>query len=621
MRLSCLILLMAFSATAFPQLKKVSTESLVQGVTIFSSGAQVQRTATVNVSTGRTEITFTGLSNQLDQQRVQLKADANITLLSVQTVKDFFSQRRIDDEERLLRDRRLSIQERIEGDERQLAVYKREEEMLLKNQSIGGQAGVKTDELRQALDLHRQRLTELYQKEMDLEKKIRSAKGESERINAQLLEISKKKDSVNYTVVATIDSKENRPVKFDLLYTVKDAGWYPTYDVRVTDITRPLEVYMNANVFQRSGETWKDVALQLSTGNPEDNATPTQLQPWMLGYYDPSVAWMKSQSLQPGVIAGRVTNERGEPVAGASITVKGRGMGTTSDANGYFRLQSVPVNWTLVVSYVGYQSREVAAKAGYYTVALRENTQSLDEVVVTGYSAGVAGRMPGMEVKERMQKSKEEIQPVAAVMQYQPTATVYKVDEKYTLETDGKTTTINFRRFALPGSYEYYSAPRIDPSVFLTAKVANWQDYDLLSGEANLYFEGTYLGKTYLDLSSAGDTLNLSLGKDNGIKVTRKLLKEYSSKKLIGSAKTESREYEIAVRNTKKAPVTIVVTDQVPVSINKDIDVEEVNVSEGHLDKGSGIVTWLLTLAPGQEKKMAVRYSVRYPKDRKVVLD
>ena len=207
------------------------------------------------------------------------------------------------------------------------------------------------------------------------------------------------------------------------------------------------------------------------------------------------------------------------------------------------------------------------------------------------------------------------------VTQYQPTAVIYKIEDKYSLETDGKTTTIAIKNFEVPALYDYYAAPKVDPSVFLTAKVVSWQDLDLQSGEANLYFEGTYLGKTYIDLSTTPDTLSLSLGKDNSIKISRKLVKEFSAKKLIGSNRTETKQYEITVRNTKRTAVSLAIQDQFPVSINKEIDVEDVRAPEAQVDKETGIATWNLTLKPGEEKKLQIGYSVKYPKDRKVVVE
>ena len=615
------LLLLATSLFASVQPKKLPVESTITGVTVFTSGAQLLRTANAVILPGRTEVIFSGLSNQLEQQSLQLKADANITLLSVQALRDFSSQRKLEADERMLIDKRADLQEKIASDSRLLQVYKKEEEMLVKNEAIGGQAGVKTEELKQALDLHRVRMTEVLQKQLELEKRIAAAQKEVSKISAQLTEVGKKRDSVSYIVTAFIDSKETQNVKFQLLYTVKDAGWYPTYDMRVEEITKPLHVLMNANVFQRSGETWRDVAIQLSTGDPGDNATPSELQPWMLGFYDPSVAWMRSQARIPGVISGRVIDENSNPISGASVTARGTGIASATDANGFFKLQNVPVNSNMVVSSVGFSSKEMKAAPGYVTIILNARQQALEEVVVVGY--GLQGRAAGvaLDKEEVVQKKAKEIQTVTVATHYQPTATVYKIDEKYTLETDGKTTTIGIRKFNVPALYEYLTVPKLDPAAFLTAKVVNWQDYDLQSGEVNLYFEGTFLGKTYLDLSSVNDTLSLSLGKDNSIKVSRRLQKEFSAKKFLGSNKTESRDYEITLLNTKKSPVTITVKDQVPVSVNKEIDVNDVSAPEGKVEKETGLVTWNVTLLPGQEKKLQLKYTVKYPRDKTVVLD
>lgn len=547
--------------TAIPaQVKRVTAESNIAGVMVFSAGAQILRTASVSVLPGRTEIVFNGLSNQLEQQSLQLKADANITLLSVQAVKDFGSQRKLEADERNLVDRRADLQDKIATDGRLLQVFKKEEEMLTKNQAIGGQSGVKTEELKLALDLHRARLTEVLQKQLELEKRIAAQQRELAKAGAQLWEIGKKRDSVNYTVTALIDSRETQAIKFQLLYTVKDAGWFPTYDVRVSDITKPLNVLMNANVFQRSGESWRDVAVQLSTGSPGDNATPSTLQPWQLGFYDPSVSW-RSATL-PGVLSGRVVDESGNPIVGATLQVRGTGTATTTDNNGFFKLQNLVAGRSVVITYVGYNSKEVAAKAGYLNVTLTRSEQLLQEVVVVGYGANGAAANDDRAQGYVSRKAKEaEMQTVSVATEYHPTTTVYTINEKYSFETDGKTTTIGIKRLDVPALYEYLSIPKLDPAAFLTAKIIGWQEYDLQPGETNLYYEGMFLGKTYLDLSTTGDTLSVSLGKDNGIRISRKLLKEFSSKKLIGSNRTETKEYEITVLTTKRVPVSIVVQD------------------------------------------------------------
>src|SRR6185437_5975309 len=219
--------LLLFNTGAKSQAKKIAAETSIQNVTIFSSGARVERLSAVSIPAGRSEISFTGLSNQLDQQSVQLKADADITLLSVQTSKDFLTSRKIDEEEKSFIDRNNTLHDKLDLDNKLLEVYKNEEVMLIKNEAIGGTAGVKTVELKEALDLHRERLTEVYQKQLEIQKRIISEKNELEIFNAQLQQFSKKRDSINYIVTALIESKATKNVNFHLLYNIKDAGWYP----------------------------------------------------------------------------------------------------------------------------------------------------------------------------------------------------------------------------------------------------------------------------------------------------------------------------------------------------------------------------------------------------------
>jgi hypothetical protein len=618
MRTILTVLTLSFYFIANSQVKKLNAETTIQKVTIFSSGARVERTAAVNIASGRSEISFAGLSNQLDAQTVQLKADANITLLSVQTTRDFLTERKIEQQEKDFISRTNALKDKSDLDQKLLEVCKNEEAMLIKNQAIGGQTGVKTIDLKDALEFQRQRLTDLYEKELEISRRLTSEQQDLERNKAQMKEISKKRDSINFIVTVLIESKESRTVNFQLMYNVQDAGWYPTYDVRVTEITKPLNVLMNANVFQRSGETWKNIPLQLSTGSPKDNATPSSLQPWMLGFYDPSIS-LRFQGPK-SEISGRVTNENAEPVPGAIVSVKNRWERVTTDDNGYFKLQNIPKDGILQIFGAGYNTKEVRASTGYIMIALTPGSNASDEVVVT--ALGSQGRVEGVEVEKSLKiRGATSIQTVSIATQYQPTAIIYRIDDKYTLESDGKTTTIGIKQFEVPAIYDYYVAPKIDPTAFLTARVINWQDFDLQSGEASLYFEGTYLGKTYIDLASTADTLSLSLGKDNAIRVSRKLLKEYSTKKLIGSNRTDSRQYEISIRNSKQVPVNITLVDQVPVSITRDISVEDAKATEARIDKESGMATWVMTLPPGQEKKLEISYNVKYAKDRRVVLE
>ncbi|MDX1939744.1 MAG: DUF4139 domain-containing protein, partial [Saprospiraceae bacterium] len=125
----------------------------------------------------------------------------------------------------------------------------------------------------------------------------------------------------------------------------------------------------------------------------------------------------------------------------------------------------------------------------------------------------------------------------------------FKIELPYDIPADGKQYTVNVDEYSIPAYYEYYTAPKIDPTAYLTAQLTNWEQYNLLNGEANLYFEGTYLGKSYLDVQSTEDTLTLSLGRDESVVVTRKKEAQNANNQFIGNKKTETRGWDIELRN------------------------------------------------------------------------
>jgi uncharacterized protein (TIGR02231 family) len=169
------------------------------------------------------------------------------------------------------------------------------------------------------------------------------------------------------------------------------------------------------------------------------------------------------------------------------------------------------------------------------------------------------------------------------------------------------------------GLFEHVSIPKLDPTAYLRAKVTGWEELNLLSGYANIFFEESFIGKTFINPELTVDTLFLSLGRDNRITVSREKLKNFTNKNLIGSKIRQQQVYEISVRNNKKETINIEIQDQIPLSTTKDIEVEEVEVSGGVWDKESGKVSWKKSIAPGETIKIRISLTIRYPKDKVVV--
>ena len=172
----------------------------------------------------------------------------------------------------------------------------------------------------------------------------------------------------------------------------------------------------------------------------------------------------------------------------------------------------------------------------------------------------------------------------------------------------------------IPASYEYYVAPAINENVFLTASIKDWINYSLLPGEANVYFEGSFSGKTYLNPLETTEKLSISLGIDPNLIVKRKELDNFKSRSLIGSQRIINKEYEVVVKNNKAKPITIKVVDRVPISQNKEIKVGKIVTGDALYDEDTGILEWTLTLSPASSNSKQFSYELKYPKYKKVNL-
>jgi uncharacterized protein (TIGR02231 family) len=197
----------------------------------------------------------------------------------------------------------------------------------------------------------------------------------------------------------------------------------------------------------------------------------------------------------------------------------------------------------------------------------------------------------------------------------------FVIEQSYNIPSDGKQHTVNVQERTIDALYEYYCAPKLDKDVFLTARITGWEEMNLLNGEANLYYEGTYLGKAMLNTQNTGDTLDISLGRDKNIAVTRIKQKEFSRKQVFGSNKTDERRWEISIRNKKSLPINMVVEDQYPTSTDKDIVVEKGEAKEATLDEATNKLTWRLKIDATKEKKIGFSYSVKYPKSSRIILE
>lgn len=197
----------------------------------------------------------------------------------------------------------------------------------------------------------------------------------------------------------------------------------------------------------------------------------------------------------------------------------------------------------------------------------------------------------------------------------------FQIRLPYDVPSNGQAYTVGIDEHQLPATYEYYAAPKLDKNAYLTAKVTDWESYKLLSGTANLFFEGTFLGQSHLNVSSTQDTLSISLGQDKGIVIERTKDEQFKDRQFIGSKQTQKNGWTIAIRNKKRQAVNLVLVDQIPLSTSDQVDVKLENAKGAKYDEQTGELKWTLAVAPNTSEEIGFNYSVKHPKKMDLVLE
>ena len=212
----------------------------------------------------------------------------------------------------------------------------------------------------------------------------------------------------------------------------------------------------------------------------------------------------------------------------------------------------------------------------------------------------------------------EQLKSVDVEMSENAVSNDFEIKQKYSIQSGGKDVTVTIDKHSLPSIFNYYVAPKIDKTAFLIASITGWEQLSLLPGEANIYFENSYVGKSYINPASTEDTLKLSMGRDPRIVVKREKIQDLSSVKFIGSNITKKFVYDISIKNTRTENISLLIEDQIPLTKNELIKISVDELSGGTLNEETGKIKWNLEIKPNENKKIRIGYSVKYPKDKTI---
>jgi len=511
--------------------KKV--ESKITNVTVFLNKAQVSREVKTRIDAGKTNLILTGLTSQLDQQSIQVAGKGSFVIMGIAHQQNYLNEHNVPRSLKVLRDSLEGLQRQLLLEQSQKEILNKEEQMLLSNQKVGGaNQNLTVAELKGMADFYRARLSEIVTNRMKQDDKIKKINLQMARIQNQINEQNELYSLNTSEIVVSLSADAATSVDLEVIYVVANAGWYPIYDLRAINTKSPVQLSYKANVFQSTGEEWRNVKLKLSTANPNLGGLKPELYTWYLDFDRPVVYYNQ----------------------------KNRATGAVS--------RSAPEAAEMKVA----EQEDMAAPA--------ETTASFVTTIQTSLN------------------------------------TEFDIALPYTVTSANKPTLVDIRNHELKADYQYSVAPKLDLDAFLLARITGWEEYSLLPGEANVFFEGTFVAKTFIDPNNIKDTLSVSLGRDKRIVVKREKLKDFSTRRAIGANQRDSYAWEISVRNTKAEPIKITVEDQIPVSSNSQIEVTTVDTGGARYSKDTGKLVWEFELPASGNKKMVFKYEVKYPKDK-----
>lgn len=658
----------------------LTVSSKIKEVTVFFSGAEVSRQVPVKLTKGKYLLVLEELPQEINPQSIQVSSIPNVSILAVK------HEFHVPDEDK--KDARIKeLDFLIENINNELSTIADNnevltiEEQLLRDNSVFQQRNSKASvsDIKEAADFYRSRITEIRAKkrllELQYNKEIELLKMHTAQLN-ELRAYNRK--SYSKIVVAVSCLKQVNDA-INVSYFINSAGWEPLYDFRVRDITEPLEIVYQANVYQASGEDWNQVDITLTTGNPELTGEKPELKKWILGRKPNYYSSKDEMGSGVGSIKGVVMSEESdEPLPFVNVVVSQNGQmvnGGVTDFDGrYFIKPLQSGEYEVSVRSVGFHPiaiKDVQVsknKITFLNIPL-ESGINLDEVEIVRYSvplidkdggasggtfsrgdiaalpsrsvAGVASTIGGVgnhsneNINIRAARTGSTNHYVDGIKtHYRNTENLisnsvktgvtnlsYKIDIPYTIPSDGEQYGLKIKSTKLPVNYVYYVVPKLESDAFLNAEITNWEDLNLLSGKMSVYYQGTFTGESFLDMDQTNDTLQVSLGRDKSVIALRNFKKEMNDKRVVGSYIKELVGIELDVKNNKSSEVQVIIEDQVPISDRKSMALEVLDISGAQYNERTGMLQWKITIPAQTKETKLIKYEAKYPKYARLGLE
>lgn len=514
----------------------------LNSATVFLRGAELFSSGKVNLPAGESEVVFSNVAGQMNEQSLSISADNGVMVLSRTLRRDFLVDDGLSPKAQEIKDQLEEMGLRQETYQIQLSVVDEQLAVLRENRKlVQGDGSISAAELEKMLNLVEQRMTAVLEHRAQINLDVKKLNEEIYKLQQQFNEERNKGYQPGGQVVVKFYAPQATTSNVRMSYVVNDAGWVPAYDLNVTKVGDPVQLTYKANVFQNTGIDWTKVRLTLSTGNPSQGVQMPIMYPWQLSVIVPVPA-------APAVAGGYADYKMASEVSAVMAPAPMAEMAIEQDMR-RDRVQSNTLD-------------------GYVTT----NAQGIN--------------------------------------------TAFDIAIPYTVPSDGKGHMILIQNAKVAADYRYVTTPKMDSDVFLQARVTEWEGLNILPGQTNIYFENSFIGQGRVDLRQIKEGLDLSLGRDKRVIVER--VEDENNKGtagFFGGSAQRTYGYTIKLHNTRPDAVKLEILDQIPVSRDSKITLNDLKLAGGVHDKNTGEVKWTIDLQPGEKRNITYSFAVQYPKD------
>lgn len=644
-------------------LAQTQVASEIKQVTVYKAGATVERSATHQFQAGRNTYLFVGIPQDLIPSTVQLQVPEGVNILSINYRYMTAEELGFDDLTEI-GSQIAEVEEQILAQNDIKAALREDLDFIALNSDVPNESAAA--EVRNVDAYLSKRRREIRGEIRATLNRIEELQAQSQALRSQMaqleVELGKPKS------VVELETNASRAVRGDvsIKYFVEDAQWVPFYNIRSGGVGTPIEFEFMASIRQNTGEDWNNVRLQLSTSNPSTFSAEPEISTWKIGYredYVPSIlpSYHQTNILKRGSFYALIKDEETQrplPNARVELTSNGDRFIATSNEKGEVTIAELNEGtYTVYCYFEGYQtlttSLDVSPQPALNRISLSKTgasrmlavtlpqiqqlateiaweATSVEDDLSLSYSFNNNDGYPDVRgtrdnanvvfvdgVKVRGSVALPESASSRNFTRIQQAlGSVYSIDIPFTVPSTGMAAETWISTAELPAEYIDRFRPARSENGRLIARVPNWEQLDLIQAAANLYVDNSFNGTIAINPQQTGDTLELSLGIDQGILAERKRIDFERSRGFWSGRVEESFTYQIKFKNTRPVPVTLAVQEQFPISATSAITVTEKIAEGGVVDDQSGRITWNRMLQPNEEWVIKYSYIVTYPGDQ-----